>query len=77
MSAPETKSQRSKLDFESGDLYEFCETCARETKHNVRLEVASMARSATGNDREYANEPRRVTTCRDCGNESKTWITRH
>lgn len=77
MSAPEPKSHRTRLDHDSGDLLEFCESCARETRHNVTLEVASMAQSATGNDREYANEPRRVTTCRDCGTESKTWITRH
>ena len=76
MSAPETNRQTARLDFESGDLYERCESCTRETPHDVRLEVASMARTATGADRAYANEPRRVTTCLECGSESKTWITR-
>ncbi len=76
MSAPEAKSHDSRLDFDSGDILEVCEVCARETRHEVRLEIASMARSATGTDRTYANEPRRITTCRVCGIESKTWITR-
>jgi len=76
MSAPDVHRSRPKLDHNSGDIREFCDVCARETFHEVAIELASLAREATGDDQKYANEPRRVTTCRDCGAESKSWITR-
>lgn len=49
---------------------EYCETCDRETHHEVAIEIREEAPADTPDDRAaFSREPYRVTTCTACGAE--------
>ena len=52
------------------ELTEHCPGCDRNTPHEVAIEI--LEESATSKHAEYSREPYRVTTCRRCGEETKT-----
>ena len=49
---------------------EFCEACAAETLHEVRVELRTE--SAKPENAEFSREPYRVAACEDCGTEATT-----
>jgi hypothetical protein len=51
-----------------GDELEPCESCGRETPHEVRIEIRTE--SIERENAEFSREPYRVATCVDCGTES-------
>jgi hypothetical protein len=50
-----------------GTMTEACETCGRETPHDVSIDLRIESR--TGENVAYSREPYRVSTCRICGAE--------
>jgi hypothetical protein len=51
-----------------GDRMEPCESCARETPHEIRIEIRTE--SSEPENAAFSREPYRVATCVVCGNES-------
>ena len=49
---------------------EFCEACADETLHEVRVELRTE--SAKRENAEFSREPYRVAVCEVCGGEATT-----
>jgi hypothetical protein len=52
------------------DEIEPCESCGRETPHEVRIEIRTD--STKRENAEFSREPYRVATCVACGDESVT-----
>jgi len=48
-------------------MTERCDRCARETPHDVSIDIRTESR--TGENTEFSREPYRVSTCRLCGEE--------
>lgn len=57
----------TRLDTTDDAMAESCETCGRETLHNVSIEL--KVESKTGKNVAYSREPYRLSTCRVCGAE--------
>lgn len=57
----------TRLDTTTGAMAESCETCGRETPHDVSIEL--VTESKTGRNVAYSREPYRISTCRVCGAE--------
>jgi hypothetical protein len=51
-------------------MAEECETCSRETPHEVSIKLRTESRKEE--NAEFSREPYRVTTCRVCGAETST-----
>lgn len=62
MSSTRTEGQRW-----TSDVVEACETCERETRHSVTVEMRSE-----NPDSAFAREPYRVAECCECGRASTT-----
>lgn len=59
----------TRLDDDSG-MTERCETCGRETPHDVSIRLRTESRREE--NAEFSREPYRVATCRRCGSERST-----
>lgn len=57
----------TKPDDMDGTMTEPCETCDRETPHDVSIELRTESQRTE--NAEYSREPYRVATCRLCGAE--------
>ncbi len=49
---------------------EYCEACAAETPHEVRVELRTESRKRE--NAEFSREPYRVAVCEACGDEATT-----
>jgi hypothetical protein len=56
----------TRLD-DDGGMTERCETCGRETPHDVSIQLRTESRRTE--NAEFSREPYRVATCRCCGAE--------
>jgi PHP family Zn ribbon phosphoesterase len=65
-SDPETDMAIRTGDFD-GAMTERCETCGRETRHDVSIRLHTE--SDRTENAEYSREPYRVSACRVCGTE--------
>jgi len=56
-----------RTDDGDGGMTEPCETCGRETSHDVSIELKTESQKRE--NAEFSREPYRVATCRACGTE--------
>lgn len=55
----------TRLDDADGGMTERCETCGRDTPHDVSIQLRTESRQEE--NAEFSREPYRVSTCRRCG----------
>ncbi|MFQ3285698.1 MAG: hypothetical protein ACI9TI_001826 [Natronomonas sp.] len=57
----------TRLDDVDSGMTERCETCGRDTPHDVSIQLRTESRQEE--NAEFSREPYRVSTCRRCGAE--------
>jgi hypothetical protein len=56
-----------RTDESDGAMREWCETCERETPHDVSIRLRTESKRPK--NAEYSREPYRVSACQICGTE--------
>lgn len=59
----------SAIDGLADGMAEKCESCGRETPHDVSVRI--LTESTTAENADYSREPYRVSECRVCGTRTE------